>query len=102
MTTPARIAEIVTFRLLPGVAEADFRAAAAASMTRIAAFDGFVGRTLSVDDGGLWTDHVTWTNLDRAMAAAAEVGRDPELAPFIAAISPEGMTMTHAEIAVSG
>jgi hypothetical protein len=92
------VAEIVTFRLRPGIDEADFRAAARATGPAAAALPGFLRRCLSRDAQGLWTDHVEWADLGRAEAAAAAVKALPVFAPFGAMIDPEGLSMRHAAV----
>ena len=95
---PVAIAEIVTFRLRPGTDEARFLADARATDRPVAAQPGFLRRSLSRDDTGLWTDYVEWTDLASATAAAQAVMGLPEFGPFIAAIDPDGMVMRHAPI----
>ena len=95
---PVAIAEIVTFRLRPGTDEARFLADARATDRPVAALPGFLRRSLSRDDTGLWTDYVEWTDLASATAAAQAVMGLPELGPFIAAIDSEGMILRHAPV----
>jgi len=95
---PVAIAEIVTFRLRPGADEARFLADARATDRPVTALPGFLRRSLSRDDSGLWTDYVEWTDLASATAAAQAVMGLPEFAPFIAAIDPEGMILRHAPV----
>ena len=92
------IAEIVTFRLRPGTDEARFLADARATDRPVTAQPGFLRRSLSRDDSGLWTDYIEWTDLASATAAAQAVMGLPEFAPFIAAIDPEGMILRHAPV----
>ena len=57
---------------------------------------GFVRRTLvGPDDEGRWTDLVEWRSRDDAMAAAAAIGQDPELEPFMAIIDSASVEMRH-------
>ena len=92
------VAEIVTFRLLSGTDETAFLAAASATRTPVAAQPGFLRRSLSRDESGLWTDYVEWVDLPSALAAADAVIALPEFAPFSAAIDPDGLVMRHAPI----
>jgi hypothetical protein len=94
----APVAEIVTFTLIPGSDETAFLAAAQATEGPIAAQPGFLRRVLSRDDTGLWTDHVEWTDLASAEAAAQAVMAMPEFGPFAGFIDPSGMTMRHARV----
>jgi hypothetical protein len=92
------MAEIVTFRLVPG-ADPDAFARAAQALTPFLRETGAVlGRSLSRDADGLWTDHVLWASLDQAQEAAARLMQRPEAQPFLAMIAPEGVTMRHAAI----
>ena len=95
MTTTA---EIVTFRLVEGTDTAAFLAAAEDMGPFLRSTGAMIQRTLSSDDTGLWTDHITWTSLDAAKSAAAQMFERPEAQPFMAMISPEGMDMRHATI----
>jgi hypothetical protein len=96
--TTGPVAEIVTFRLLPGIDDAAFLTAARATEAPIARQPGFLHRTLSRDETGLWTDYVEWTDLASANAAAQAVMALPELGPFFAAVEPEGTVIRHAPI----
>jgi hypothetical protein len=92
------VAEIVTFRLLSGTDETAFLADASATKAVVAAQPGFLRRSLSRDESGLWTDYVEWADLPSALAAADVVIALPEFVPFGAAIDPEGLVMRHAPI----
>jgi len=98
MAAPQPIAEIVTFRLMPGIEEAAFLSAAQATAAPVAAQPGFLRRSLSRDETGLWTDYVEWADQQSARAAMQAVMRLPEFAPFSAAIDPEGMVIRHAVV----
>lgn len=92
------VAEIVTFRLLPGVDEDGFLAAARATEMPVASQPGFLRRSLSRDADGLWTDCIEWRDMASAEAAARAVMALPEFGAFAAAIDPEGMTLRHAPV----
>ena len=95
---PVAIAEIVTFRLRPGTDRARFLADAQATNQPVAAQPGFLRRSLSRDETGLWTDYVEWADAASAEAAAQAVMSLPEFAPFATAIDPDGMVMRHAAV----
>ena len=95
MTTTA---EIVTFRLVEGTDTAVFLAAAEDMGPFLRGTGAMISRTLSSDDTGLWTDHITWTSLEAAKSAAAQMFERPEAQPFISMINPDGMDMRHATI----
>jgi hypothetical protein len=88
-------AEFVTFRLAPGASRDAFLAAARASDAVLSTWPGYLGRHLSEGPDGRWTDCVLWSDRDTALAAAEQVLTDARLAPFMAAIAPEGMEMRH-------
>lgn len=99
MTTP-KVAEVVTFRLKPGCAPADFTQAAQAMTPFLRSTGAMISRTLSADESGLWTEFITWTSMTAAKEAAAAMFARPEAAPFMAMIDQSDMSMRHAEIAV--
>ncbi|MEL6807443.1 MAG: hypothetical protein AAFO97_06655 [Pseudomonadota bacterium] len=92
------VAEVVNFRLVDGTDPAAFVAAADDMGPFLRSTGAMITRTLSVDETGLWTDHITWTSLEAAKAAAAQMFEHPAAQPFMAMISPEGMDMRHAPI----
>ncbi|MGC1495193.1 MAG: hypothetical protein WA790_05240 [Sulfitobacter sp.] len=92
------VAEIVTFRLMPGADPETFIKAAKAMMPFLNSTKAMTGRILSCDPDGVWTDHLTWTSLAAATTAAKEMFERPEAAPFMQMINPEGMMMRHAPI----
>lgn len=95
---PVPVAEIVTFRLVPGADPQDFTRAARALDPFLRDTGAVMGRTLSRDARGLWTDHVIWRSMHEAEAAAAELMQRPEAQPFLAMIEPDGMVMRHAPV----
>lgn len=92
------VAEIVTFRLADEVSDAAFVAAARATGPLVRAMPGFLSRRLTRGKDGSWTDHVEWSGLAEAGAAAARIMADPGAAPFISAIDPESIIMRHEAI----
>ena len=57
----AGIVEITTFKLNPGVSQTDFEeAASAVQHTFLEQQNGFITRTLTVSQDGIWTDVVYW------------------------------------------
>ena len=95
MTTTA---EIVTFRLLPGADPQAFAKAAADMEPFLQETGGMISRHLSVDDDGLWTDHILWTSLEMAKKAAAEVMQHPSAQPCMAMIDGPTAQMRHARV----
>ncbi len=99
MNTPT-VAEIVTFRLNPGVAPETFTVAAHRMTTFLRDTGAMVSRTLSSDPDGLWTDHITWISQDAAMTAAEAMMAQPEAKPFMEMIAPDDVQMRHAAISL--
>jgi hypothetical protein len=89
------VAEVVTFRLAAGAGEASFLDAARATGPLLAAEPGFVSRRLSKGADGTWTDHVVWTSLAEAEAAAARIMEAPAATPFLMSIDPGSIVMRH-------
>lgn len=95
--TPADtpVMEIVTFRLIANTSDTAFLAAAHGTEVPLRAQPGFLGRSLTRSAVGLWTDHVLWSSLADATAAATAMMVDPAFAPFMALIDGPTVTMRH-------
>ena len=91
-------AEIVTFRLNEGSDPQAFAKAAGDMEPFLKESGGMIRRTLSVDDDGLWTDHILWTSMDAAKAAAAKIMAHPAAGPFVAMIDGPSAKMRHAAV----
>jgi len=89
------VAEIVSFQLNAGVDETRFLADAKATAPIVRAASGFVSRSLSKGEDGIWTDYILWQSLKDAQNAAKTVVNDPAFAPFGAAIDFETLVMRH-------
>ena len=92
------VAEIVTFRLVDGADEAAFLAAARGMEPFLRDTGAVVRRTLSKGADGGWTDHIIWTSLSAAEAAAPEIHARPEAAQFMALIQQDGEELRHEHI----
>ena len=57
--------------------------------------DGFIRRTLSRGEGGLWIDHVEWTNADIAQTTAAAAMENETMMPFMMAIDPASISLSY-------
>ena len=99
MTAPT-IAEIVTFRLKDGCDPAEFIKAAEAMTPFLRGTGAMVSRTLSAGDDGVWTEFITWSSKDAALAAAEAMFARPEAGPFMEMIEPTDMSMQHAAISL--
>ncbi len=89
------VAEIVTFRLAPGVDQAGFLRAASQTRGFVAAAPGFIARTLTRGDDGLWTDYILWRDMKAAKMMADAFMSEPSVKPFLQAIDPKSVTMRH-------
>lgn len=94
----AATAEIVTFRLAPGVDGAAFVIAAQAVAPLLDATGAVLSRCLSCDADGTWTDHITWASRDAALQAAEEIMAHPDAQPMMQMIDPAQVQMRHAAI----
>ncbi|WP_300031209.1 hypothetical protein [uncultured Roseobacter sp.] len=95
------VAEIVTFRLVEGADQAAFAEAASGMTPYLEGTGAIISRTLSADETGLWTDHITWTSMHAAKEAAAAMMQQPEAGPFMSLIDPDSVIMRHAPIRFS-
>ncbi len=93
-------AEIVTFRLIEGSDTTAFRRAAADMEPLLRDAGGMIRRTLSVDADGLWTDHILWSSMDTAQAAAQQIMANPAAAPFMQMIDEPTAQMRHAMVQI--
>lgn len=94
------IVELVEFTTVAGLADDDFRRAAAAVDDFLADQPGFLARRLLA--GGAdrdWVDLVWWTDLDSARAAARAIAADERCAPFLACLEPGSVTLRHLRVA---
>lgn len=97
----SHVIEAVTFRLAPGVSEADFVGTVHATNTYLRTRSGFVSRRLSRAEDGTWLDHIEWETLDAAQSAARDFPTQAGVAPFIQAIDAGSAQMRHGTIVVS-
>jgi hypothetical protein len=93
------VLELVSFRLLPGIAPTAFLALARQTEPVLRRQPGYVSRKLVQTPDGLWTDIVEWTSLAHAVEAARIVTTDPGFAPFIGAIDMTTVSMAHPALA---
>jgi cytochrome c556 len=89
------IAEIVTFRLIPGTERAAFLAAAAQTQSFVANAGGFLTRALSEAEDGTWTDHVLWTDMAAAKSAGDAFMASADTQDLMALIDPDSVRMSH-------
>jgi len=89
------IAEIVTFRVTSGTTKAQFIAAAKQTEAFVTAAPGFISRTLTLGEDGIWTDYILWRDRTSARQMAAAFMNEPSVMPFMQAIDPQTVVMRH-------
>ncbi len=92
------VAEIVTYRLNEGVSQSEHVQAAKATRAFLMETGAVITRTLSVDETGLWTDHIVWTSLDAAKATEAEAMQRPEFGQFFSGMDEASVSLRHTSI----
>ena len=92
------VAEIVTYRLNNGVSQSEHVEAAKATRAFLIETGAVITRTLSVDETGLWTDHIIWTSLDAAKAAEAQAIQRPEFGQFFSGMDEASVSLRHTTI----
>lgn len=93
--TAAAIMEVVLFQIDSIVSEQAFLTLFRQTESLLRGQPGFVSRQLIRAEDGVWSDLVLWRSRAEAEAAAAQVMADPAFAPFMAAIRPESVEMSH-------
>ena len=89
------VIEVVAFKLVDGVSDAEFLKSAEAATAFVRGCGGFVRRTLSKSVDGTWLEHVEWRSMDEAKAAAAAFPAQESLKPFMASIDMSTLEMRH-------
>ncbi|WP_298425539.1 hypothetical protein [uncultured Kordia sp.] len=89
--------ELVIFDTYPQYSKAEVIAAAKAVNPVVEKFDGYIGRKLTVDKNGKWTDIVYWTDLKSAEHAAQEILKSETCQKFFGMINQETMQFMHLE-----
>ena len=95
------VIETVTFKLNDGISREGFAQAAKSMNDFVTSRPGFVARRLSCGDDGLWIEHIEWTDMDAAKAAAAAIGSVESNRSFLSAIDGSTVKLHHTELEVS-
>ena len=90
-----RVVEVVSFKLVPGVSDADYIAATRKTAEFIGGLRGFIDRRLSKGDDGVWMDYVIWTDMTAAQEASAKFPQADCTADIIRMIDPATLVMRH-------
>ncbi len=93
-----RIAEIVTFRLNPDATPEAFLKAMEEMQPFVDRSGGVIGRTISCDAEGNWTDHVLWDSEEKAKALAEAFLTAPETESARKLIDGATVVMRHAPV----
>ena len=95
----ATVIEITTFQLNEGVpAELLLEAADKMQKEFLAKADGFISRSITVEENGTWRDIIAWKD-KRSMKEAAQRAMEPgAAAPFMRCIDIDSVVMKAVEI----
>ena len=95
----ATVIEITTFQLNEGVpAELLLQAADKMQKEFLAKADGFISRSITVEENGTWRDIIAWKD-KRSMEEAAQRAMEPGAAvPFMRCIDFDSVVMKAVEI----
>ena len=94
----ATCVEVVTFRPMGNISQDSLKEAMASCNAIIKKLDGFISRTTSISETGEFTDVVLWETKAKALQAAEEAMKIPEIARNLALIDPKSIQMNHSEI----
>lgn len=89
------VAEIVTFKLVDGVSDAQFVEISKASEDFVRSAPGFISRQLSKGDDGVWTDYVLWRDMESALTVGKAFPEQPFAAGLMGAITSGSEQIRH-------
>ncbi|GAB5433382.1 MAG: hypothetical protein EpisKO_27520 [Epibacterium sp.] len=89
------VVEVVTFKLNPGVSDADYVAASQKTESFIGAMRGFIDRRLSKGEDGTWMDYVVWADMTAAQDASVQFEQAECAADLMQMIDPKTLMMRH-------
>ncbi|MBL1430706.1 MAG: hypothetical protein COA60_004215 [Robiginitomaculum sp.] len=93
-----QVTEVVEFRLKSGIDTASFIKEAQKSTAFIKSFDGFLNRTLCVNEDDLWMDIAQWRDMASAKAAGEGFMQAPEVQVFCEMIDMQTTKMQHLHV----
>lgn len=97
-TATPPVAEIVTFKLQPGISDDAFLDLMQPSHGFASYAPGFVSRQLSKGCDGTWTDYVVWSSTKAAQDAAKSFLEQDFAPAIVGAIDKETFSMKHQDI----
>ena len=89
------VVEIVTFKLSRQAKDDEFLAASNAATQFARTQPGFVYRSLTRAEDGLWMDYVQWDTMENAMAAMNAFPKDEGVKPMMQMIDEDTVTVGH-------
>ncbi|GAA0476037.1 hypothetical protein GCM10009096_17220 [Parasphingorhabdus litoris] len=95
------VIECVIFRLTEGTDQAAFHEKANLMSEWVKEQPGFVARNLSCTEEGEWIEHIEWTSMEAAKAAANLIGKDEKSRPFVSVIDGPSVSMRHAALKIT-
>lgn len=98
---PPPVIETVHFRLEKGVTRQQFEATIEASSAFVRSQPGFVRRSLSCTEDGLWIEHIEWAGMREALSAADAIGKTESVKPFVSCIDGGSIAMHHSHSVVA-
>ena len=90
--------EVVTFKPKEGVSNEQLMEAMRSTNAIVKNFDGFLSRSIAIDQQGGFIDVVHWESLSQALRAAQQVQEIPEVMEHFALIDPKSIKMSHFEV----
>lgn len=91
--------ELALFRSRQGVSQAEVLEASQQLSRWLQRQSGFLYRSLSQQEDGLWVDVVYWQSLEQAQAASAGFMQASESQALMALIEPDSVHLSHSQIA---
>ncbi len=93
--TPTVCIEMVSFRGNPEFTIEQVQEVMTQTNSHIKEFDGFIKRTISVNEEGEFLDIVYWESLEQAKQAAADLQQNAEIMKHFKVIDFSTVTMKH-------
>ena len=94
----ATVLECVIFKLNDSASEEEALVKLSELTLIVQEFDGYVSRSLSINEAGEWMDLVYWTDLASAKSAAQKVMENPKALEAFAVIDESTIQMRHFEL----
>ena len=89
------VIEVVTFKLVAGISDADYVKASRATEDFVRGLPGFRHRMLSKAEDGTWTDTVVWADMASAKSAAEKFPQAECTTAMMQMIDPVSVSLRH-------